>query len=183
MLALQQGQDAALARLMERWERPVKAFILRLGVAPAEVEDVAQETFVRLYHKRAAYRPGATFKPWLLTLAGNLARNRIRWQFRHPSTRYESSAAAHSPTALIEDLSPSAAKQALASERAAPIRQAIDALPAPLRAALLCVDMEELSYQEAAEVLGCTPKAIETRLYRGRQQLRERCQNLRLPSA
>jgi len=82
MAALQAGQDASLALLMERWELGVKAFLLRLGVPVSDVEDVAQEAFVRLYEKRASYRAGAPFKPWLLTLAGNLGRNRLRWRFR-----------------------------------------------------------------------------------------------------
>jgi hypothetical protein len=77
MAALQAGDDHALATLMHRWELGVKAFLLRLGVPSSDVDDVAQEAFVRLYQKRDRYRAGAAFKPWLLTLAGNLT-GRIR---------------------------------------------------------------------------------------------------------
>ena len=179
MLALQAGDDAALAPLMERWELSVKSFLLRLGVPSADVEDVAQEAFVRLYEKRAHFRAGASFKPWLLTLAGNLGRNRLRWRFRRREDSIE---------ALDQNLpggfsvpDPSAKPASLLAEKAdlaADLRSAIAALPGNLREAVVCVDLEELSYDEAAHVLGCSTKAVETRLYRARQLLRTHCKTL-----
>ena len=91
MAALQAGDDSALADLMSRWELPVKAFLLRLGVPSQSVEDIAQEAFVRLYEKRDRFKPGCAFKPWLLTLAGNLGRNALRWKSRHPTESLDSS--------------------------------------------------------------------------------------------
>jgi len=179
MAALQAGQDASLALLMERWELGVKAFLLRLGVPVSDVEDVAQEAFVRLYEKRASYRAGAPFKPWLLTLAGNLGRNRLRWRFR----RREDSIQAMDETQPggFQQADPSSHPASVLAEKSnlvQSVRSAVEALPANLREAVVCVELEELSYNEAAQIMGCSAKAVETRLYRARQLLRTACQKL-----
>lgn len=179
MAALQTGQDAALAPLMERWELGVKAFLSSLGVPSADVEDVAQEAFVRLYEKRASFRVGAAFKPWLLTIAGNLGRNRLRWRFRRREDSIQALDAAQPGGFHYAD--PSAQSASIMVERAGlaqDVRSAVDALPANLREAVVCVELEELSYNEAAQIMGCSAKAVETRLYRARQLLRTACEKL-----
>ncbi len=173
MSALHAGQDAALAPLMERWELGVKAFLLRLGVPSADVEDVAQEAFVRLYEKRASYRVGAPFKPWLLTLAGNLGRNRLRWRFRRREDSIQAMDA--SQPGGFQPADPAAQPASLLAEKKAlaqSVRTAVEALPNKLREAVVCVELEELSYNEAAQIMGCSSKAVDTRLYRARQLLR-----------
>jgi RNA polymerase sigma factor (sigma-70 family) len=176
MAALQAGDDAALAKLMERWELGVKAFLLHLGVPAADVEDVAQESFVRLYEKRSHFRAGAAFKPWLLTLAGNLGRNRLRWRFRRREDSIEAMEAAL--PAGFAHADPSALPASDLAEKAnvaQNVRAAVEALPNKLREAVVCVELEELSYNEAAQIMGCSAKAVETRLYRARQLLRIAC--------
>lgn len=179
MNALQRGDDTALAALMQRWELGLKGFLLRLGVPASDVEDVAQEAFVRLYEKRANYRAGAAFKPWLLTLAGNLGRNRLRWRFRRREDSIE--ALNEIRPGGFDPADPSARPASDLAEQAGlaqEVRTAVNALPDNLRQAVLCVELEDLSYGEAARVLGCTTKAVETRLYRARQLLRTACQTL-----
>lgn len=172
MTALCSGDDRALNLLMQRWEMPVKVFIARFGVLSDEVEDVAQETFVRLYQTRARFREGARFKSWLLTLAGNLARNRLRWWKRRPlgaRLKWELE------TSLMDRETTAASRgQELDLEyRAQQVRMAIDGLPPKLRQVVLCVEIEAMSHAEAAQVLDCSVKAVETRLYRARAQLRK----------
>ena len=179
MAALQAGDDAALAPLMHRWELGVKTFLLRLGVPSADVDDVAQEAFVRLYEKRDRYRPGAAFKPWMLTLAGNLGRNRLRWRFRRREDSFEELVETREESAFAGgggggDTSPGA-DQTWMEQR---VRAAVNGLPDKLRRAVVCVDLEELSHDDAAKVIGCTAKAVETRLYRARHLLREACRGL-----
>lgn len=173
MARLQAGEDAALAALMARWELPVKGFLLRLGVPTADVEDVAQETFVRLYQQRKRFAVGARLKPWLLTLAANLGRSRLRWRWR----RREESAEALTDRAgaaaeTMDDAVPTGAEFAEQAERAVTVRRAVERLPSKLRGAIVCVAFESLSHAEAAQVLGCSVKAVETRLHRARAQLR-----------
>lgn len=146
MEALHAGDDSALAPLMHRWELPLKAFILRLGVRRNDVDDVAQEAFVKLYIYRDRFRPGAPFKPWLLTLAGNLARNRNRWRFRRREDSYDD-LFAESGQAMAED-SPSAHEMKAEELRA--VRDAVAELPLPLREAVVCVELEQMSHAEAS---------------------------------
>ena len=170
MAALQGGDDPALAVLMGRWELPVKAFLLRLGVPAAAVEDVAQDAFVRLYEQRARFRSGCAFKPWMLTVAGNLGRNALRWRGRHPSESLDAAEAGGGP--LMDASAVSPADAAERSATAAQVRAAVACLPDTLREAVVCVELEDLSHQEAALVLGCSAKAVESRLHRARQLLR-----------
>lgn len=177
MEALQRGDDHALATLMHRWELGVKAFLLRLGVPSADVDDVAQEAFVRLYEKRANYRVGAAFKPWLLTLAGNLGRNKRRWRFRRREDSIEGMDATQ-PGGFdpVDSSARPASDLAEKANLARDVRKAVNELPDNLRQAVLCVELEDLSYNEAAQVMGCTAKAVETRLYRAKQLLRSAIQ-------
>jgi RNA polymerase sigma-70 factor (ECF subfamily) len=179
MEALQNGDDHALATLMHRWELGLKAFLLRLGVPAADVEDVAQEAFVRLYQKRDRYRSGSPFKPWLLTLAGNLGRNRLRWRWRRREDSIE--AMDEAQPGGFDPVDPSARPASDMAEKAnlaRDVRAAVGALPANLRQAVLCVELEDLSYAEASQVMGCSAKAVETRLYRAREMLRSTCKAL-----
>ncbi len=179
MEALQNGDDHALATLMHRWELGVKTFLLRLGVPAADVEDVAQEAFVRLYQKRDRYRVGAAFKPWLLTVAGNLGRNRLRWRFRRREDSIEAMDAAQ--PGGFDPVDPAARPASDLAEKAnlaRDVRNAVNALPDNLRQAVLCVELEDLSYIEAGQVMGCSAKAVETRLYRARELLRSTCKAL-----
>lgn len=178
MCALQAGDDAALAPLMRRWELPVKGFVARLGVPASEVEDVAQETFARLYAKRASFRAAAAFKPWVLTIAGNLARNRHRWRTRHPAESWDALTEVGAAEAEVGTGAGAVDERERASPTddarlAAGVRRAVDALPAALREAVVCVELEDMSHAQASVVMGCTPKAVETRLYRARAALRE----------
>jgi RNA polymerase sigma-70 factor (ECF subfamily) len=179
MEALQNGDDHALATLMHRWELGVKAFLLRLGVPAADVEDVAQEAFVRLYQKRDRYRAGAAFKPWLLTVAGNLGRNRLRWRFRRREDSIEAMDEAQ-PGGFdpVDTSARPASDLAEKANLARDVRKAVNALPDNLRQAVLCVELEDLSYAEAGQVMGCSSKAVETRLYRARELLRTTCKAL-----
>jgi len=173
MMALQAGDDTALAPLMERWELGVKSFLLYLGVPTSDVYDVAQEAFVRLYEKRASFRVGSAFKPWLLTLAGNLGRNRLRWRFRRREDSIQTMDDAQPGGFQYAD--PSAQPASVLAEKASiarTVRSAVGRLPSSLREAVVCVELEELSYNETAQIMGCSEKAVETRLYRARQILR-----------
>lgn len=174
MAMLQAGQDAALSGLMERWELGVKCFLLRLGVPASDVEDLAQETFVRLYETRARFRAGAPFKPWLLTLAGNLGRNRLRWRLRRREDSIEALAEQRPDGFQPADPSAENGRQVVEQKllRQA-VRAAVAALPNKLKEAIVCVDLEEMSHAEAGQVMGCSAKAVETRVHRARRRLRE----------
>jgi RNA polymerase sigma-70 factor (ECF subfamily) len=178
MKRLAGGHDASLDDLMERHAAGVFHFLCRMLANEDDANDLAQETFVRVYQHRTRYKPGAKFTPWLYTIAANLARNHIRWRTRHPNVSLDTEAGDGNPT-LGETLPSSLANpsQAVeASERAAAVRTAVARLPEDLREALVLCEWENLRVADAATVLNTTPKAVEARLYRARALLRERLQ-------
>lgn len=166
MRRVQAGDEAALGTLMERWELPVKGLIGRLVQNAGEAEELAQETFVRVWTQRAKFRAEAEFRPWLFAIALNLARNRLRWWRRRPEVALEE----WTEGASTGEDSAAAAEQ---RERAEVVRGAVAALPRELREALVLFEYEQLSHAEIAAALGCTAKAVETRIYRARAGLRK----------
>ena len=171
MQCLQQGEEAALGTLMQRWERPVKRFAFRIVGNATEAEDLAQEVFVRVHAKRASYRVGAKFSTWCLTIAANLAKNRLRWWRRRPALSLDAWTEAGGDRADESALGAAASGTAERGERIAEVQAAVAALPLDLRTALVLFEYEGRSMAEIAAVQGGTPKAVENRLYRARRQL------------
>jgi len=170
------GHDAALNELMERHATPVFHFLCRMLANEDDANDLAQETFFRVYRARAGFRTSERFSTWLYTIAANLARNHFRWRTRHPNVSLE--AEIDTPGQNLASILPSDAlppsEATLATERATAVRTAVSRLPEDLREAIVLCEWEERSMAEAAAILDTTPKAIESRLYRARQILRER---------
>ena len=166
---VQRGDEAALGALMERWELPVKRLVGRIVLNAREAEELAQETLVRVRQQREKYRAGAEFRPWVFAIAVNLARNRLRWWRRRPTVELHE----WSETEEAGDRQPEAGTNALeCAERAAAVREAVAALPVDLREALVLFEWEGMAHAEIAATLGCSAKAVETRIYRAREKLR-----------
>ena len=171
MQRLAGGEDLALNELMARWRERVAAFLLRMVGDHATAMDLTQETFVRLYTSRHSYKPVAAFSTYLFHIAANLARSHARWKSRHPTVPMEDEQGklVHDP--IDPQLSPNDA--AVLHEKATLMNQAIAALPADLREALLLFTVEDMSHADIAATLGCSAKAVEVRIYRARQALKE----------
>ena len=176
MERLAAGHDAALNDLMERHATPVFHFLCRMVGNEDDANDLAQETFVRVFRARMSFRIDEKFSTWLFTIAANLARNHFRWRARHPNISLETEIGEAEQTLgdTLPANDPAPNEQALAAESAAAVRIAVSKLPEDLREAIVLCEWEERSVAEAAAILETTPKAVESRLYRARQILRER---------
>jgi RNA polymerase sigma-70 factor, ECF subfamily len=176
MARLVAGQDAALSALMERHATPIFHFLYRMLGSEDDANDLAQETFVRVYRARASYRPEQKLSAWLYTIAANLARNQLRWRSRHPNVSLdaESETSGQSLGESMPASVPAPDQAAELSERIAGVHAAVLRLPDDLREAVVLCEWEDLAVAEAAAVLNTTAKAVESRLYRARQLLRER---------
>jgi len=179
MQRLAGGHDAALNDLMARHARPVFQFLCRMLGNEDDANDLAQETFVRVYQHRASFKPGARFTTWLYTIAANLARNHHRWRARHPNVSLdaESETTGQSIGAVLPASDPAPDSAAVATERAAAVRAAVEKLPPDMREVIILCEWQDLSAAEAAAILDTTPKAIDNRLYRARNLLRDRLKN------
>lgn len=173
LLALRAGDDAALERLIARWEQPLFAFAWRYLRNTADARELAIETFVRLHQQRARLRPDTNLSAWLYTTLTNLCHNRHRWWRRHAAQSLDAATAGEDDLprefAAPDDAPDTAAEH---QESLAQLDAAIAALPHDLRTTLLLHHFEQLSYREIAHVVGCSERGVETRLYRARQKLR-----------
>lgn len=171
MTLVQSGSEAAFAELMQRWELPVKSVIARIVLNTSEAEDLAQETFVRLWQHRDRYAPGRPVKPWILGIAINLARNRLRWWKRRPSVALEAWTELPEHNAGGEQVGAGGLEQA---ERAQAVRDAIATLPLEFREALVLFQYERMTYADIALAVGASVKAVENRIARARERLRSK---------
>jgi RNA polymerase sigma-70 factor (ECF subfamily) len=188
MARVQNGDETAFAALMERWERPTKAVVARIVLNSSEAEELAQEAFVHVWQKRSQFRPDAEFRPWLFAIAVNLARNRLRWWRRRPNVsldewRDSDDRGGTRHDQLAADGQPAGAPAIERAETASAVQAAVAALPPDLREALVLFEFEQLSQAEIATIVGATPKAVETRIYRARERLRTALRALHGPSA
>jgi RNA polymerase sigma-70 factor (ECF subfamily) len=143
---------------------------LRLARQPADAQDLVQETMLRAYRTFANFQPGTNARAWLFTILYSVFSNRYRREMR---TR------AHLPldapdeqfANLAADLSPTQEDRLLAAETSPEVDEALARLPEEFRSALLLVDVAELSYEEAAQALGCPVNTVRSRLFRGRKAL------------
>lgn len=173
-LSLQKGDDTALTELIGRWERPLLAFAWRYMHNTADARDLVAETFVRLYQQRERLRPDTKLSAWLFTALTNLCHNQHRWRRRHPTVSFH---AQPEHSGGFEDVLPSSAPGASAvmehDEALDQLVRAIDRLPHDLKTALLLHHFEGLAYREIGDIVGCSERGVETRLYRARQKLKD----------
>jgi RNA polymerase sigma-70 factor (ECF subfamily) len=149
------GDGRALEELVRAYQAPVWRFLRhQLGDAAA-AEDVAQETFVRMYQRLPGFRHQSKFSTWLFQIARNAGVDALRSRTRR--------------LRLVEaaPMGPGASDPAARAE----LQSAVDSLTPVLREALLTVEVLGLSYREAAAVLGCPEGTAKSRVFTARQQL------------
>ena len=177
MLRVKQGDTTAFTELVEKYKQPIQNLASRTVRDATEAEDLAQNVFVQVYKSASRYKSTAKFSTWLFTIARNLCLNEIRRRSRHPA---ESLDAPHpeqedQPLQQFEDKKTfSPPESLLQGELAQNIDRALADLPENQRAAILLCRQDELSYEEIAEVLGCSVSATKSLIHRGRETLKER---------
>jgi RNA polymerase sigma-70 factor (ECF subfamily) len=174
MARLRAGDDLALNEIIDRWQRRVTGFLLRMTGNETTAVDLVQETFVRVYQSRDRFQPKGEFSTWLFAIAANLGRHHFRWHTRHPTVSLEVGDGETHIGGRIATNERDPSQNLQDQEVSDMVRRAILSLPDDLREVVILSHYEELSHQQIATVSGCTAKAIETRLYRAKHLLRER---------
>jgi RNA polymerase sigma-70 factor (ECF subfamily) len=173
MIAAAQGDRAAFAKLVARYERHVRSYCGAILHHETQTWDAAQDVFLRLWATRLRYRPKGKFRQYLYTIARNIARNLCRSQRRRQ-------ALAHI-LGFDDDSNATANTRALASphslheqdESARHLRLALSQLDERLRDALVLRYFNDLSYDEIAAVIGRAPSTARSRIFYGLRRLAE----------
>ena len=177
MLRVKRGDRAAFAELVEKYKQPVMNLVYRTLHDEAEAEDLAQNVFLQVYKSAKRYESRAKFSTWLFTIARNLCLNEIRRRSRHPADSLEETHAEHEdqPRQQFEDKSSvPPPEKLLQGELAQKIEEALADLPENQRTAILLCRQEDLSYEEIAEILGCSLSATKSLIHRGRETLKQK---------
>ena len=144
-------------------------------------EDITQETFIRAFRRFNQFR-GGSFRSWILKIATNLCYDQMRYVKRHPVQPLEPTIddEEQPETPLwITDPRPLPEAEVEAAELRETLQRALNDLPAPYRSAVSLIDIQELSYIEAAAILGVPTGTVKSRLARGRSLLRDTLSNAR----
>ena len=179
--ALQRGDDTALDRLIERWERRLFGFAWRYVRNTADAQDLVAEVFVRLYHQRDRLRRATNVSAWLFTTLTNLCHNHHRWRRRHPALSLDAGDSGSGEGMAVAAEAPLPGHALEQKEMLGALAEAIDRLPPDLKTTLLLHTYERLSYREIAEITGCSEGGVDTRLCRARARLRDMLRDAQLP--
>ena len=159
------GNRDAFRLLVLRYQRPLFRFLGLLGFAQDAAEDLAQQTFLRVYRALGSFDPQqAKFGTWLFTIAKRLAANE-----RQRAHHHREQPAGDAP---IEEAAPLSPDPAVAAESVRRLAAAIAALPDALRTTFFLSQIDELSLDEVAAVEGCALGTVKSRIHRAREHLR-----------
>ncbi|PYI89224.1 MAG: RNA polymerase subunit sigma-24 [Verrucomicrobia bacterium] len=171
MLRTGNGDIAAFEQLVERHQALVIGTVARMLGNNSDIEDVAQQVFIRVWKGATRYTPTAKFTTWLLTITRNLVFNEARRRKRHPGITLDSQEGNESLS--LPDQARSAPDAALLErELENAIDRAILSLPERQRLALVLRRYERKSYEEIADVLNLSVPAVKSILFRARSELR-----------
>lgn len=165
------GDREAFGRLVQRYQRRVYVVAYRMTGSDDEARDVAQEAFIRAFRAMDRFDGRCSFFTWIYRIVVNTALNHIRRRGRRAELPLEE-VSLPPPLARHAGDDPGRALELSRVMRA--VHEAMDTLSDSLRAALVLVVLEEMSYREASEVLECSPGTVGWRVHEARQKLRER---------
>jgi RNA polymerase sigma-70 factor, ECF subfamily len=178
---LKAGSEEAYAWLIAQFQQPIYSLVYRIVSDPADAADTTQEVFLKVFRGMGRFNGSSSLKTWVYRIAVHEASNRKRWWFRHKvrevSIEPEESADGGRGCALSNMLvdsgeSPleSIAQQQLKERVESELRR----LNEPFRTAIILREIEELSYEEIAEVMQTSLGMVKSRITRGREALKKR---------
>ena len=179
---LKAGSEEAYAWLIGEFHQPIYSLVYRILTDPADAADTTQEVFLKVFRGMKHFNGQSSLKTWIYRIAVHEASNRRRWWFRHKAREtsmepMENEAAQSSGLALKETLVDEAESPfecAAHEEVRARVEEELRKVPEPYRSTVILRDLEEMSYEEIAEVLEISLGTVKSRLTRGREALRRR---------
>lgn len=165
-------QAAFLERAFEQYGKATYNFAYRLTRNEADARDLTQEAFIRVYRAWRSFKPGTSFLSWIYRIVTNLHRDELRrrkgrYQEEIPEDNQPQEFGGGRPLA-VEPI-----EEYVEGQLSEPVSRALDALSVEQRRILVLADIEECSYQEIADIVGCSIGTVRSRLHRARGQLRK----------
>ena len=177
----QAGDEQAFEQLVSEFSARIYNYVARMVQDPTEAQDVAQETFVRAYTALKSFRGASSFQTWLYRIASNLAIDAARRRKRRQADVVSMDEPVESDGGDTEvgrdfpdELTRSPAEELDSTETRREVWEAISELSDKLRPVVILYDLQGLSYEEIARVLGCPMGTVKSRLFNARTQLREK---------
>ncbi|MBI5359071.1 MAG: RNA polymerase sigma factor [Planctomycetes bacterium] len=165
MESFQQGDAVAFEALYHRYKTPIFSFAYRYTNNTNDAEDIAQQTFLKLFQAHSQYKKLSNFKSWLYAIARNLAvdMKKSAWSRKVDINTPET-----------DDASKNARPEWEKKEIAAIVQAAVNALSEDQREVFILSKYQDLSYNEIAEICGCSTDAVKQRIFRSHQILKEK---------
>jgi RNA polymerase sigma-70 factor (ECF subfamily) len=179
---LKAGSEDAYAWLIGEFHQPVYNLVYRVVADPADAADTTQEVFLKVFRGMKHFHGGSSLKTWIYRIALHEAANRRRWWFRHKAreTSMEpltSDSEMHVGTAIkdaLMDAHESPFDNVAHEEVRVRVENELRKVPEPYRTAVILRDLEDMSYEEIAEITDVSLGTVKSRITRGRQALRQR---------
>lgn len=168
----QRGDKQAFELLVTKYQRKLWRLLSRFIRDPAEVEDVAQESFIKAYRALPSFRGDSAFYTWLYRIAINTAKNYLVARSRRPpGSDVEIDDAEHyeGDNALKDLATPEGGLRARELERA--VNEAVANLPEELRTAIMLREYDGLSYEDIASIMDCPVGTVRSRIFRAREAI------------
>ncbi len=172
---LRAGEELAYELLLAHFQQPVFSLAQRLIDDPSEASDVTQDVFLKVFRNIGSFRGQSSLKTWIYRISVNEAHNRRRWFGRHrrAEIELESDDAGKSWLEHLSDCSKTPFDLVLNQERREAIERALAGLSPAFRDAVVLRDLEDLSYEEIADVLDISIGTVKSRILRGREAMRK----------
>ena len=172
---LRMGVERAYEELLLRYQHPVYNLVYRLLNDPADANDVVQEVFLKIFRNIGSFRGQSSLKTWVYRIAVNEAHNHRRWFSRHRKQEIglERDDDDRGYQDTLSDPGPSPFDTAADNEAHGIIESALNGLNPTFRTAVILRDVEDLSYDEIADVLQLNLGTVKSRIMRGREALKQ----------
>jgi RNA polymerase sigma-70 factor (ECF subfamily) len=159
------GDKQLFAVLVDRYKNKIYGIFCGMGACHQDAQDLAQETFIRVYRSLPSHREGSRFFSWMYTIAVNLMRDQLR---------QKKPVLTDAPPEAISPNDKSPEQQLLQQEMKREIHHQLDELPEQYRLVLLLKYTNELSYEEIADIANMSTSQVKNALYRGKKMLKKR---------
>jgi RNA polymerase sigma-70 factor (ECF subfamily) len=179
---LKAGSEEAYARLIGEFHQPIYSLIYRIISDPTDAADTTQEVFLKVFRGMKHFHGESSLKTWMYRIAIHEASNRKRWWFRHkaqetsietPIGECDSDSGLELKDLLV-DQAESPFENMAHEEIRARVEQELRKVSEPYRTTVVLRDLEEMSYEEIAEITGVTLGTVKSRLTRGRDVLKRK---------